>query len=83
MTLLQECLHRYGYRISIDGGFGPITDATGCWRLEVSIRVGLDIFSGFMRVDGMRTAYRRYNGSGPAADAMSRTPGFQHIVGTF
>lgn len=60
----------------------------GCWRPDVNIRVGLDIFSGYMRVDGMRTAYRKYNGSGPAAeryadDAISRTPGFQQIVGTF
>lgn len=60
----------------------------GCWRPEVNIRVGLDIFAGYMRVDGMRTAYRKYNGSGPAAeryadDAMSRTPRFQQIIGTF
>ena len=60
----------------------------GCWRPNVNVRVGLDIFSGYMRVDGMRTAYRKYNGSGPAAeryadDAMSRTPKFQKIIGTF
>ena len=54
----------------------------------MNIRVGLDIFSGYMRTDGMRTAYRRYNGSGEEAeryadDAMSRTPGFQQIIDIF
>lgn len=70
-------------------GFQDRADTQGgCWRPEVNIRVGLDIFSVYMRVDGMRTAYRKYNGSGAAAeryadDAMSRTPQFQQAIGTF
>lgn len=70
-------------------GFQDRADAQGgCWRPEVNIRVGLDIFAGYMRAGGMRTAYRKYNGSGAAAeryadDAMSRTPGFQQLIGTF
>lgn len=70
-------------------GFQDRADTLGgCWRPAVNIRVGLDIFSGYMRAGGMRTAYRRYNGSGAAAeryadDAMSRTPGFQQVISTF
>ncbi|MGH3752422.1 MAG: hypothetical protein ACRDRP_06950 [Pseudonocardiaceae bacterium] len=43
------------------------------WRFrpEVNIRVGLGIFSGHLRADGMRTAYRKYNGPGPAFSGLS------------
>ena len=57
----------------------------GCWKPRVNIRVGLGIFAGYMREDGMRTAYRKYNGSGPAAeryadDAMRLTRIWQRTI---
>ncbi|MCA1703637.1 MAG: peptidoglycan-binding protein [Actinobacteria bacterium] len=57
----------------------------GCWKPRVNIRVGLGIFAGYMREDGMRTAYRKYNGSGPAAEryadhAMRLTPTWQRNI---
>ena len=40
----------------------------GCWRAQVSMRVGFEVLAGLQREHGVRGGFRRYNGSGPAAE---------------
>lgn len=49
----------------------------GCWDWRVNISVGFEILADLIRRYGPRSGFRRYNGSGPAAeryatDAMAR-----------
>jgi hypothetical protein len=41
----------------------------GCWDWRVNTRVGFDILSGLIKAKGVRSGFRAYNGSGPAAEA--------------
>jgi hypothetical protein len=52
-------------------------DRGGCWDWHVNAAVGFETLSGLVRRHGERAGFRRYNGSGPAAeryadDAMAR-----------
>lgn len=49
----------------------------GCWDYRTNLRVGFQILADLQRQYGVREGFRRYNGSGPAAekyadDAMTR-----------
>lgn len=49
----------------------------GCWDWQANCRVGFEHLAGLIRANGVRDGFRRYNGSGPAAeryadDAMQR-----------
>jgi hypothetical protein len=49
----------------------------GCWKWSVNVAVGFETLAGLIRKHGERGGFRRYNGSGPAAeryadDAMTR-----------
>ena len=44
----------------------------GCWRPEVNMRVGFRHLAALMKQHGEADGARRYNGSGPAAEAYSR-----------
>ena len=43
--------------------------AGGCWDWAANVRTGLGILAGLIRHAGERDGFRRYNGSGPAAEA--------------
>jgi peptidoglycan hydrolase-like protein with peptidoglycan-binding domain len=44
----------------------------GCWRPEVNMRVGFRHLAALVKQNGEADGARRYNGSGPAAEAYSR-----------
>jgi hypothetical protein len=44
----------------------------GCWRPEVNMRVGFRHLAALIAQHGLAEGARRYNGSGPAAEAYSR-----------
>lgn len=44
----------------------------GCWDPRVNIRIGLRHLRGLIAEHGLREGYRRFNGSGPAAEAYAR-----------
>lgn len=61
--------------------YGPLQDqadkAGGCWDWRTNVKIGFGLLAGYCRSGDLRTAFRRYNGSGPAAetyanDAMGR-----------
>jgi hypothetical protein len=62
--------------------YGPLQDIAdqqgGCWDWRTNIKVGFDLLATYARSGpDLRTAFRKYNGSGPAAesyanDAMGR-----------
>lgn len=52
-------------------------DIGGCWDWRCNVTIGFRILAGYIKRYGEREAFRRYNGSGPAAeryadDAMAR-----------
>jgi hypothetical protein len=50
-------------------GFQDRADARGgCWDWRVNVAVGFEILADLIRAHGIRGGFRRYNGSGPAAD---------------
>lgn len=69
--------------------FGPYQaradDLGGCWDWRVNCRVGFEILSGLIRANGVRDGFRRFNGSGSAAeryadDAMTRLRRWQERI---
>jgi hypothetical protein len=56
--------------------YGPFQDQAdargGCWRWEVNCAVGFELLAGLIRQYGERDGFRRYNGSGAAAEAYGR-----------
>lgn len=40
----------------------------GCWRPAVNMAVGFGVLAGLIKAHGVRGGFRRYNGSGPAAE---------------
>jgi hypothetical protein len=52
--------------------YGPFQDqadaAGGCWEWRANVVTGFSILAGLIRVAGEQDGFRRYNGSGPAAD---------------
>lgn len=57
----------------------------GCWDPAVNMLVGFEMLAGLIRHNGMREGFRRYNGTGPAAekyadDAMERLPVWDAIL---
>jgi hypothetical protein len=44
----------------------------GCWRPEVNMRIGFRHLAALIKDSGPAVGARRYNGSGPAAEAYSR-----------
>lgn len=50
-------------------GFQDQADARGgCWDPAVNMAVGFETLAGLIRAHGLRDGFRRYNGSGPAAE---------------
>jgi hypothetical protein len=45
----------------------------GCWRPKYSIRVGFQTLAALIRANGRHEGFRRYNGSGPAAEAYAKS----------
>jgi hypothetical protein len=41
----------------------------GCWDWRVNALVGFEVLSGLIKAKGVRSGFRGYNGSGPAAEA--------------
>jgi hypothetical protein len=41
----------------------------GCWKVSVNLRVGFATLASLIKAYGYRNGIKRYNGSGPAADA--------------
>ncbi|GEL17703.1 hypothetical protein [Pseudonocardia asaccharolytica] len=61
--------------------------AGGCWDPLVSMRVGFAVLAGHIGRHGLRDGFRRYNGSGPAAeryadDAMAKLAKWRDRLGT-
>jgi len=61
--------------------YGPLQDqadaAGGCWDWRTNVKIGFRLLANYANGADLRTAFRRYNGSGPAAenyanDAMGR-----------
>lgn len=53
--------------------YGPFQDQAdnmgGCWEPSFNMRVGFRVLQGLISSYGVRDGFRRYNGSGPAAEA--------------
>lgn len=53
--------------------YGPFQDQAdnmgGCWEPSFNMRVGFRVLQGLIGSYGVRDGFRRYNGSGPAAEA--------------
>lgn len=53
--------------------YGPLQDradrAGGCWDWRTNVLVGFEHLSGLVEAYGLRDGFRRYNGSGPMAEA--------------
>lgn len=59
----------------------------GCWDYLTNLRVGFGILADLQRQYGTREGFRRYNGSGPAAeryanDAMSKLASWTKLIGS-
>jgi len=57
----------------------------GCWRPEVNIAIGFEILAGYVKSDGVRDAFSRYNTGRPGdtpygRDAMKRLPRWEQVV---
>lgn len=69
-------------------GFQDRADALGgCWNYRTNLRVGFEVLLGLQRQYGTREGFRRYNGSGAAAeryadDAMRRLASWTKTLGT-
>lgn len=60
----------------------------GCWDWRANVRVGFSTLAGLQRAHGVRDGFRRYNGSGPAAeryadDAMARLARWRDRLGHY
>lgn len=68
-------------------GFQDRADAQGgCWNYRTNLRVGFEVLLDLQRRYGTREGFRRYNGSGPAAeayadDAMARLGEWTAVLG--
>jgi hypothetical protein len=50
-------------------GYQDLADGRGaCWDWRVNAAVGFEVLAGLIRAHGIRDGFRRYNGSGPAAE---------------
>jgi hypothetical protein len=47
-------------------------EAGGCWRPEINMRIGFRQLAGLVKEFGEADGARRFNGSGPAADAYGK-----------
>jgi hypothetical protein len=68
-------------------GYQDQADARGgCWEWQINIAVGFEALAGLIRQHGEHEGFRRYNGSGPAAqryaeDAMDRLAKWRSRLG--
>jgi hypothetical protein len=69
--------------------YGPLQaradDLGGCWDWRVNCRVGFEHLAGLIRANGVRDGFRRFNGSGSAAeryadDAMAKLAVWQRRI---